>query len=435
MTIKNNNKLKIVVASLIVIGCSDLAYVRYGQFKDNELKIGQFLNQTEKKLPKGMIQKYEINHHAWVTDGIYSLQYQKDMALVTINYKIKHNLWSYVTGNMEVEATTTLTGSVFKDIKMADVFMKTNGTIFRDGSISLFNQGESFSYSKDGNEIKIKPYNITMDYNNRTNDIKNQLFVSAVEVNMKNNKAQIEHIDVKHNMNINNIMLNDFSLNINNITNNTIKVNNVSLVSKSQLSNNKYNITNKISINSVQTGEVKQIDQFDIGYAVIGLDKTATDNMIVLSQKINNETVSSTQADNNAINSVLERNKKLLKDNESLLVQKGFAINVTPFKVKGNFGFVDLDANLIINPVKDIPSIALVDQTKFTLKATGKGSFVPMVKMYVGLPNNPNGDNTELKTNIIVEKGVLTIDGEVVENAFLKTMTDNQIKSETSLNN
>lgn len=431
MAIKNNNKLKIVVASLIIIGSSDLAYVRYGQFKDNEMKIQSLLNKAAQYLPPGVSQSNEVNHHAWTTDGVYTLNYKdkKNNESLVVTYKIKHNLWSYVTGNMDIEAESKINGTLLKDVKFAGNFLTTTGTIFRDGAISLFSQGSEITYNKDGNEVKIRPFNINMDYNASLDQIKNQLFISEININIQNNETKITHVELKHNVNANNIMLSDFSMMINGVTNKQGKMSNLRLTTKSDVVNNKYNLTNTLSISEVEINAVKQIDELDIGYAIIGLDKQPIDNFVRLSQKYNK--LSEIQKDNvgedlttNTMPSIAhmmsEQDKKALQDNQNALLQKGFAVNIQPFKVKGNFGFIDLEGHLVVSPVKDIKSISFIDQAKMTLTASAQGSFVPTVKMYLG--NQDNTEPTKLKTKISVEKGVLVIDGKTVENSFLNSM-------------
>jgi hypothetical protein len=419
-----NFKYKIITSSiLVVLGISGLYAVgKYNLNKTSEnIKVMQ--DKLHSELPKGVTQKNIINNGLFKSVGVYKISYVngEETENIVVNYVLKHGIISFFTGNIQIEATSRLEGTMIKNVIVNGDLLNTTGTIFKDGSFDLKSHSANVSIlmnkDKDNSSINIVPSDSMINYNSKSGDVNTALLLPNIAINGDNmgivKNVDFKNIKINRDFNINRITFGNLDIAIGEIDSQYLKAKGLELKTSVDVSNKKYNISTGIKVNEIGLTQTRSPSQLEFSYSINNIDSDEIDSYVNLYNKYKK------------FGKLEETDGILIKENLIKIIQAGGSVNIDRIKAKGPFGLVDMSGKFEIIPVSDISKVSFKNQSKIFFSVNVDGDLAtmltkPVVTNLLGIdtPVDMNPSPSKFIMSMSYENNNLMVNG-ITQNSSL----------------
>lgn len=412
-----NNKVKILVASLLVVtlGAGATAYLGQQNLEQREVKILNMFNELSKSMPPNIKKENKIEKGLFSSTGVYSASYTeagKTNGFV-LNYKLDHGLGSWFGDDIKFESTLDLQGELAKNIKLGNPnLLQMTGNIKEDGSFDLVGTGSKImsESKKDSMSITLEPSKLIISYNQISKDFKSEMTFPVISLNSKNNINIVKDFRIGRNFNGAYPEMGSFYINVAEVNDKIFNIKDINFLIDSNLNKEKIDAKFAVSAKSISFVPMAQKDiEVDIAYSIKGIDKIILE---IYKDFYNNPGRVISKEDNLKYK---EKFKQILKS--------GLLLSIDKFNVKSTKGLVNFAASVKILPSSEI---ALQKNTLINFNLLIGGEFAQMFAQFT--PENKKqfivlDDKNNIKVDMSYENNIIKLNGQNIPEEEMSPIT------------
>lgn len=427
-----NNGLKVVAGIAITVGIigGGAYFISNKAYNEKKIQIETLLAETEKKLPPGFRQSNLLVKDNFNSNGTYTLSYtdpkdSKNNLTLNVDYNIKHSFINYLSKSYPVEAVAKLSGELPKEFNIAGKISTIKGKIDDDGSFNIYFENNPINLfvkvdenTNDVFTLKAERSKGSLYYDKTSKTLKNSInypsIITMIESNDKEmteqNTVSFEKISLKQNFTLNdsNLNIGSLDLNIDNIKTTLGSVSGFSMNSKTELTNNNYDLINKLKANKIEIPALNETEaHITLNTSIKGINKNSLEFLVNSYENLQDKLNEGQEL------KFTEENKKEFFKNTLNILKTGLSVNIDELLIKGKSGLIEADMVSALYPVNSFKNISLNNNLKFNLNLTLGGEMAPaagtLSEPFLINYYHPESTPELFKLNILFDKNNLML--------------------------